>query len=68
MTGYPLERIYEEIAFVSYHFHWDHATLLGMEHRERKRWCEEISKINRRLSDESEERSIAAGIGEKSIF
>jgi len=25
-----------------------------MEHRERQRWVEEISKINRRLSDEKE--------------
>jgi hypothetical protein len=27
---------------------------MGMEHRERQRWVEEISKINRRLSDEKE--------------
>ncbi len=25
-----------------------------MEHKERQRWCEEISKINRRLSGEKE--------------
>ena len=23
-----------------------------MEHRERRRWCEEISKINRKINDE----------------
>jgi len=25
---------------------------MNMEHRERRRWCEEISKINRKLNDE----------------
>jgi hypothetical protein len=24
---------------------------MNLEHQERRRWCEEISKINRRLSD-----------------
>ena len=62
MKGYPLDRLHEEIAFVSYHFHWDRASLMRMEHRERQRWCEEISKINNKLSksdDEGSERSLA---------
>ncbi len=50
MKGYPLDRLHEEIAFVSYHFHWGRDALMHMEHRERKRWCEEISKINRKMS------------------
>lgn len=25
---------------------------MSMEHRERRRWCEEISKINRNLNDD----------------
>lgn len=28
-----------------------------MEHRERKRWCEEISKINTKLNGESENKT-----------
>lgn len=27
-----------------------------MEHRERRRWCEEISRMNRKLNDESDNR------------
>ena len=27
---------------------------MGLEHRERRRWCEEISKINAKLSDTPE--------------
>jgi len=49
--GYPEERLYEEIAFIAYHFHWSYRELMEMDHRERRRWCEEISKINRRLTE-----------------
>lgn len=27
---------------------------MNMEHRERRRWCEEISRINSKLNDEPE--------------
>jgi hypothetical protein len=46
-----VEQLYEEMAFIAYHLHWPHAELMNVEHQERRRWCEEISKINRRLSD-----------------
>jgi hypothetical protein len=49
--GYPEEHLYEEIAFIAYHFHWSYRELMEMDHRERRRWCEEISKINRRLME-----------------
>jgi len=54
MTGYPLATLYEEVAFIAYHFHWSHEEIMNLEHRYRQRWCEEISKINRRLSGEKE--------------
>jgi len=50
-VGYPLDRIYEEVAFIAYHFHWCHEDLMNMEHRERRGWCEEISRINKRLNE-----------------
>ena len=53
MTGCPLDRIYEEVAFIAYYFHWAHDQVMQMPHAERKRWCEEISKINKRLSEEA---------------
>ena len=52
MTRYPLDQLHEEIAFVAYHFHWSYGALLQLEHRERRRWVNEISKINRKLSEE----------------
>lgn len=53
MTRYPLQTLYEEIAFIAYHFHWGYETVLNLEHGERRRWVEEISKINRKLSEEA---------------
>lgn len=53
MTGYPLEQLYKEVAFIAYYFHWQHDQIVEMPHAERKKWCEEISRINRRLSEET---------------
>lgn len=49
--GYPLDRLYEEVAFITYHFHWGHEDVLNLPHWERQRWCAEISKINERMND-----------------
>ena len=43
--------LYEEVAYIAYHFHWSHEEIMQMEHWERRRWCEEISKINRKLNE-----------------
>ncbi|SUS04676.1 conserved hypothetical protein [uncultured Defluviicoccus sp.] len=44
-----MAQLYQEMAFLAYHFHWPHAELVALEHRERRRWCREISAINRHL-------------------
>ena len=54
MISYPLDRLYEEVAFIAYHFHWSHEDIMNMEHRERQRWVEEISRINRERSGEKQ--------------
>jgi len=51
VIGYPLTELYEEIAFVAFHFHWSEREVMRMEHRDRRRWVGEISKLNRRISD-----------------
>ena len=56
MIGYPLDRIYEEVAFIAYHFKWSHEEIMEMEHGDRRRWCEEISKINRIQNERAEGR------------
>jgi hypothetical protein len=49
MKAYPVPALYEEMAFIAMHFHWPHADLMRLEHAERRRWCREISAINRSL-------------------
>lgn len=53
IEGYPLDNLYEEVAFVAYHFHWSLAEILSLEHGDRQRFIEEISAINKEMSQES---------------
>lgn len=57
MTGYPLESLREEVAFLAYHLHWPYGEILELEHRDRQVWCDEVSKINNRLNEEQERRT-----------
>ena len=52
MTVYPADKIYEEMAFIGYYMHWGSDEISSFSHRERQRWCSEISKINSKLNDE----------------
>jgi hypothetical protein len=59
MTGYPSDRLFEEVAYIAYHFHWPYEQIMVLEHGERQQWVEEIAKINRRLSEAT---PVAAGL------
>ena len=48
--SYPLERIFQEVAYIAYHFHWPLDGILTMEHRERQLWIKEISAINKEIN------------------
>ncbi|MGY0490294.1 DUF6760 family protein [Streptomyces sp. WG-D5] len=54
IVGYRLVSLYEEVAFLAYHFHWPLTEILAMEHAERRQWVEQISSINRRISEATE--------------
>jgi hypothetical protein len=47
--------LYEEVAFVAYHFHWPLADVCNLDHAERRRWVREISAINARINHEAED-------------
>lgn len=49
--GYPLRSLYEEVAFVAFHFHWPPEQILHLEHADRRRWVQEISAINQRINE-----------------
>jgi hypothetical protein len=51
-VGYPLESIYEEVAFLGYYLHWEGDAIINMPHTERRKWCEEVSKINRKIIED----------------
>lgn len=53
MIGYPSDRLFEEVAYVAYHFHWPYDQIMELEHLERQRWVEEIARINRRINEEA---------------
>jgi hypothetical protein len=48
--------LYEEVAFVAYHFHWPHDDVLNLEHAQRRRWVQEISAINDRINSAEQDR------------
>ena len=52
MIGYPLDRLYEEVAYIAYHFHWPREDILSLEHVDRREWVKQVANINRRLNEE----------------
>lgn len=51
---YPLEQLVQEVAYIAYHFHWSKDEISGMPHLERRRWVQEIARINRELNESVE--------------
>ncbi len=46
--------MFEEVAFIAYHFHWPLEDILSLEHGDRQRFIDEISRINRQMNQVSE--------------
>jgi hypothetical protein len=53
MVSYPLDRLFEEVAYIAYHFHWPYDQIMSLEHLERQQWTAEIAKINKRIISNS---------------
>jgi hypothetical protein len=58
-----LDRLYEEMAYIAYHFHWPREEVMSLPHKERHRWVREISEINRKINQGAEEQEPATGSG-----
>lgn len=52
---YPQDRLYQEMAFLGYYLHWPREELMGLDHLERRRWCREVSEINKKLNGPQQE-------------
>lgn len=46
------DRLFEEIAYIAYHFHWPLDEILDLEHPLRRRFVAEIARINRQRPEE----------------
>jgi hypothetical protein len=58
MIGYlsderSMERLFEEVAYLAYYFHWPYEQIMGLEHRERQQWVAEVARINRRINEDA---------------
>ncbi|MEV7427470.1 MULTISPECIES: DUF6760 family protein [unclassified Streptomyces] len=42
---YATDLLYEEVAYLAYHFHWPLDQLLDLEHVERLRYVAEIARL-----------------------
>ena len=51
MTRYPSDQLHEEVAYLAFHFHWGHSDIMQLDHAERRRWVNEIARINRRINE-----------------
>jgi hypothetical protein len=51
IEGYPLESLFEEVAFLGYYLHWPSDQVMSFDHRERQQWVREVSRINQRLNN-----------------
>jgi len=46
--------MYQEMTFLSYYLHWSRDEVMRLSHQERRRWCREVSEVNKKLSNSKE--------------
>ena len=46
-----MNALHEEVAYLAYYLHWPHEEIMSLDHKERQRWVNEVSRINQRLND-----------------
>lgn len=52
MTVTGREELFREVSFIGYYFHWQEEAILRLSRPARRRYCEEINRINRMVSGE----------------
>lgn len=45
IIGYPLERVYREVAFLGTRVHWTLDELMNFDHAERQKWIVELMRM-----------------------
>ncbi len=50
MTVVGREELFRELSFIGYYFHWPEQQILRMPHLIRRRYCDEINRINKKIN------------------
>jgi hypothetical protein len=58
LKSYPIKVLYEEITFLAYYLHWPHKEITELSHKERIRYCGEVSNINKKMNGEESKKNI----------
>jgi hypothetical protein len=58
LKSYNIKNLKEEIAFLAYYFHWSYKEITELSHKERISYCEEVSKINKKLNGDENRKNI----------
>ncbi|MGN9907814.1 DUF6760 family protein [Phytohabitans sp. LJ34] len=45
ILGYPLTRVYQEVALLGQRVHWTHHELMNLDHTERRRWLATVLEL-----------------------
>jgi hypothetical protein len=48
MMRYPQKALWDELAYLAYHLHWDLDCLLDLEHNDRARLIRSVAELNQR--------------------
>ena len=56
MIGYPSNLLLEEVAYLAYYLHWRYDEIMAMDHRERRSWIAEVSRIHEHLNEANQNR------------
>jgi hypothetical protein len=59
IATYPADKLFQEVGFIAYHFHWSREEILNLAHKERHRWIKEISEINKKINKASSTPAVA---------
>ena len=52
LSHYRAQELWQEIAYLGYHLHWDLDTLLDMEHGDRRSMVRQVAELNERAWEE----------------
>ncbi len=55
MKRYPVEALWQEIAYLAYHLHWPLDDLLDLEHMDRVRLIRAVVSLNQRAWEAARE-------------